>query len=216
MRLLVVEDDEDLIATLARGLRRAGFAVDLANDGADALERARVNRYDVVVLDRELPVVHGDEVCRELHARGVPVVMLTAASGLADRVTGLNLGADDYLGKPFHFDELIARVRTVARRGELTRHTVLCRGGIRLDPNTGDAHRDASLLALTNKERGVLEVLLAAGGAVVSAEELLEQVWDEHADPFTNTVRMTMAKLRRKLGEPSPIVTVIGRGYRIP
>jgi DNA-binding response OmpR family regulator len=216
VRLLVVEDDNDLINTLARGLRRAGFAVDLAVDGAEALDRARVNRYDVVVLDRELPVIHGDDVCRELHERAVPVVMLTASSGIADCVTGLNLGADDYVGKPFHFNELIARVRAVARRGELTRHAVLSRSGVRLDPNTGDVWRDSSPIALTNKERSVLEVLLAADGAIVSAEDLLERVWDEQIDPFTNVVRMTVTKLRRKLGEPTPVVTVVGRGYRIP
>jgi DNA-binding response OmpR family regulator len=216
VRLLVVEDDEYLVATLERGLRRAGFAVDTAGDGAEALHQAAVNRYDLVVLDRGLPGVHGDEVCAALRAASVPVVMLTAAGDVGDRIRGLNLGADDYVTKPFHFDELVARLRAVGRRGHPSRAPVIERGDLRVDTATGEVSRAGTPIALTAKELGVLEALLTADGALVSAESLLETVWDEHADPFTNAVRMTITKLRRKLGAPSPIVTSIGKGYRIP
>ena len=217
MRVLVVEDEELLADAIARGLRREGMAVDVALDGADALEKAGVNRYDVVVLDRDLPRVHGDDVCRELVASGdhPPILMLTASGAVDERVEGLGLGADDYLGKPFAFVEVVARVRALARRTSSPLPPVLTRGGVTLDPARGAVHRDGRALALTRKELGVLGVLLGAGGAIVSAEELLERVWDEHADPFTNTVRVTIANLRRKLGDPPVIETVVGSGYRI-
>jgi len=217
VRVLLVEDEVVLAEAIARGLRREGIAVDLAFDGADALDKAAVNHYEVVVLDRDLPQVHGDEVCRELASQGGagPVLMLTAAGTVDDRVEGLNLGADDYLGKPFAFSELVARVRALGRRSREPTPPVLARYDIVLDPARREASRGGHFLRLTRKELGVLEVLLAAGGAVISAEELLERVWDEHADPFTNTVRVTVANLRRKLGQPPLIETVIGAGYRL-
>lgn len=217
MRVLIIEDEEALAEAIARGLRRQGMAVDLAFDGAEGLQKAQVNDYDVVVLDRNLPKVHGDEVCRRLTGSGssARILMLTAAGGLRDRVAGLDLGADDYLGKPFAFDELVARVRALARRASAPRPPVLRRAGIELDPATRRATRDGRDLGLTNKEFGVLEVLLAADGRVVSSEELLEKVWDENTDPFSNVVRVTMVSLRRKLGEPQPVVTVTGAGYRL-
>jgi DNA-binding response OmpR family regulator len=217
MRVLVVEDEQVLARAVARGLRRQGMAVDLALDGAEALEKATVNHYDVIVLDRDLPEVHGDQVCRTLVAQGGPgrILMLTAAGTVADRVEGLDLGADDYLGKPFAFSELIARLRALGRRSGQPTPPVLARGDLVLDPARREAQRGGHFLPLTRKELGVLEVLLAADGAVVSAEELLERVWDEHADPFTNTVRVTVGNLRRKLGPPPLIETVIGAGYRL-
>lgn len=223
MRVLVVEDEQVLAAAIARGLRREGLAVDEALDGEDALEKLAVNRYDLVVLDRDLPRVHGDEVCRRLvepepaatRSRRPLILMLTAAGAVEDRVEGLNLGADDYLAKPFAFAELVARVRALGRRNGDPRPAVLERKGVRLDPARREATRDGHFLHLTRKELGVLEVLLAANGAVVSAEELLEKVWDEHADPFTNSVRVTLMNLRRKLGRPPLIETVIGAGYRL-
>jgi DNA-binding response OmpR family regulator len=217
VRILVVEDETVLAEAVARGLRREGWAVDVAYDGAEALEKARVTPYDVLVLDRDLPVVHGDAVCRSMLDGGgaARVLMLTAAGTLDDRVEGLNLGADDYLAKPFAFAELVARVRALGRRAREPLPPVLQRADVALDPARHTVTRAGSVLALTAKEFGVLEELLRAGGAIVSAEDLLERVWDEQADPFTNTVRVTVMNLRRKLGEPPLIETVIGVGYRI-
>lgn len=217
MRVLIVEDERDLAAAIARGLRREGYAVDVSYDGGDALERAAVNSYDVVLLDRDLPVVHGDEVCRELTASGsgARVLMLTAAASLEERVDGLDLGADDYLAKPFEFDELKARIRALGRRSAPARPPVLNRAGVELDPARHRVARDAKPIDLSPKEFAVLEVLLAADGAVVSAEELLERAWDDSIDPFTNVVRVTMMTLRKRLGEPPVIETVVGSGYRI-
>jgi DNA-binding response OmpR family regulator len=217
MRVLVVEDEELLADSIARGLRYEGVAVDIALDGDQALEKAAVNSYDVVVLDRDLPVVHGDEVCKVLVAvgRGERILMLTAARSLNDRVDGLDLGADDYLPKPFAFDELIARVRALARRSPLTSPPTMIAGDVAVDTARRVVTRSGRRITLARKELAVLEALLAADGAVVSAEDLLERVWDEQVNPFTNVVRMTVMKLRRKLGEPSLIETVIGEGYRI-
>ena len=202
---------------MARGLRLRGMAVDVALDGRSGYEKAVLNDYDVVVLDRNLPEMHGDEVCRRLTDSDstARILMLTAARGLRDRVAGLDLGADDYLGKPFDFDELVARLRALARRAGPVRPPTLTRRDVELDPATRLVRRGGRRLELTNKEFGVLEVLLAADGGVVSAEELLEKVWDENADPFSNVVRVTMMTLRRKLGEPQPIETVTGAGYRV-
>ncbi len=221
MRVLVVEDEAVMADAIARGLRREGMAIDLAADGDVALERVGVNRYDVVVLDRDLPGTHGDEVCRQLAGAGNTaglsprILMLTASGGIDDRVDGLTLGADDYLPKPFAFAELVARIRALGRRTSPALPPVIERGGVAADPARRVASRDGHFLRLTNKELAVLEVLLAADGAVVSAEELLERAWDEHADPFTNAVRVTMVKLRRKLGNPPLVETVAGAGYRI-
>jgi DNA-binding response OmpR family regulator len=192
-------------------------AVDVANDGEGALFRARVNPYDVVVLDRDLPLVHGDDVCRTLATEqpDTKVLMLTAARGLDDLVEGLALGADDYLPKPFRFPELVARIGALARRSNPAQAPVLRAGDVELDPARREARRAARDLGLSPKEFGVLEVLMAAEGAVVSPEELLQRVWDENADPFTNSVRMTVMTLRRKLGEPAVIHTVQGAGYRV-
>ncbi|MFD9943958.1 response regulator transcription factor [Nonomuraea sp. NPDC059023] len=217
MRVLMVEDHEELALTVAAGLRREGMAVDVVFDGHAALERAAANAYDVVVLDRDLPGVHGDEVCRTLADGGSParVLMLTAAGTISDRVTGLGIGADDYLPKPFAFAELVARVRALARRAWPALPPVLVRGGLRLDPSTRVATRDGRRLTLSPKEFAVLELLLAAQGAVVSAEQLLERGWDEFADPFTQTVKVTISRLRRKLGDPPLIETIPQAGYRI-
>jgi DNA-binding response OmpR family regulator len=217
VRVLVVEDERVLAEAVAAGLRNELMAVDVAYDGAAALERLDVNDYDVVVLDRDLPVVHGDEVCRQLAGSGaaVRILMLTAAGDLADRVEGLSLGADDYLPKPFAFAELVARVRALGRRSRLPAPPVLERAGIRLDPSRREAFIDGRPLPLRAKEFLVLEELLRADGAVVSAEQLLEKAWDENIDPFTHVVRVTVMTLRRKLGDPSPIETVAGAGYRI-
>jgi DNA-binding response OmpR family regulator len=218
MRILVVEDEPLLADAVAEWLRGDAHAVDVVHDGAAALERVGVNDYDVVVLDRDLPVLHGDEVCRVLAEgdSGVRVLMLTAAGALDDRVDGLVLGADDYLTKPFAFRELSARVVALGRRARNAAAPVLEHGGIRLDLNRREVYRSGRYVPLSRKEFAVLtELLLAAGGAV-SAERLLEKAWDEHADPFTNAVRITILKLRRKLGEPAVVVTEPGVGYRIP
>jgi DNA-binding response OmpR family regulator len=223
VRVLVVEDEDVLADAIARGLRREGMAVDVAGDGSVALEKAATNGYDVVVLDRDLPVVHGDDVCRKLIASSpapgaaeVPrILMLTASGDLDDRVEGLTLGADDYLGKPFAFTELVARIRALARRGGLAVKPVLEVGDVVLDPARQFVTRGGRPLPVTRKELALLEVLIRAGGAVVTPEQLLERVWDEHADPFTNTVRVTVMNLRRKLGDPPVIETVVGSGYRL-
>ena len=217
MRVLIAEDEPALAALLAKGLRRRAMAVDVAHDGAEALERLAIDDYDVLVLDRDLPEVHGDEVCRRLAAgrARVRILMLTAAAAPAERVAGLNLGADDYLSKPFDYDELVARILALGRRARAPLPPVLERAGIRLDVGRRQAYRDGTYLPLTLKEFGVLETLLAADGAIVSTERLLEAVWDVNADPFTNTVRVTLSKLRAKLGQPDVIETVIGAGYRI-
>jgi DNA-binding response OmpR family regulator len=217
MRVLVVEDHAELAESVARVLRRDGIAADLAADGEEALRRAAVVDYDVVVLDRDLPRLHGDEVCRALVAResGTKVLMLTASGTIAERVEGLSLGADDYLPKPFAYAELLARIRALSRRAQPTLPPILEHGDLRLDPGRRVATRAGERLALSPKELAVLEHLLVAGGRVVSAEELLERVWDEEADPFTTTVKSTINRLRAKLGEPDVIVTVPQGGYRI-
>jgi DNA-binding response OmpR family regulator len=217
MRILVAEDERRLAGAIARGLRREGMAVDVTHDGESALVKARVIPYDVVVLDRDLPELHGDEVCRRLSGdeRETKVLMLTAADSLDDVVDGLTLGADDYLPKPFEWKELVARIRALARRAGRARPAILANGDLVLDPARRIVTRAGQELELTPKEFGVLEALMSADGAAVSAEELLERVWDEHADPFTNTVRMTIMTLRRKLGDPPVLQTVMGAGYRI-
>jgi DNA-binding response OmpR family regulator len=217
VRVLVVEDERVLADTIATGLRREAMAVDVAYDGAAALERTSVNDYDVVVLDRDLPRVHGDEVCRRLVADGAAarVLMLTAAGELDDKVEGLSIGADDYLAKPFAFAELIARIRALGRRSVPPLPPVLERSGVRLDPARRVVTRGGAPVDLTPKEFAVLEVLMRGQGIVVSAEHLLEKAWDENIDPFTNVVRVTMMTLRKKLGEPQVIETVPGAGYRL-
>ncbi len=217
MRVLVVEDERDLAAAIARGLRDDGIAVDEARDGEEALEKADLAPYDVILLDRDLPRRHGDEVCRELRQQEHParILMLTAAASVADRIDGLDLGADDYLGKPFDFDELKARIRALARRPSAAQQAILEAAGIRLDPARHRVERDGAEVELAPKEFAVLEVLLRAEGGVVSAEQLLDRAWDEHADPFTNAVRVTIMTLRKRLGEPPVIETVVGAGYRI-
>ena len=217
MRVLVVEDHAKLALTLATGLRRAGMAVDVAFDGHDALERLAVTVYDVVVLDRDIPGVHGDDVCRALVAEGSSsrVLMLTAAGSVEDRVDGLDIGADDYLPKPCDFTELVARVRALARRPGASVPPTLTYGGLQLDPSRRTAARDGRRLPLNPKEFAVLELLLTAPGVVLSAEEILERVWDETADPFSQAVRTTVSRLRAKLGDPPLIETVAKAGYRI-
>jgi DNA-binding response OmpR family regulator len=217
VRILVVEDEPLMADAIAEGLRRESLAVDVVYDGDAALERLGVNDYDVVVLDRDLPLVSGDEVCRALVTSGAltRVLMLTASAGVRDRVVGLDLGADDYLGKPFDFAELVARVRALGRRARPPAPPVLQRAGLRLDPNRREVYRDGRYVNMTRKEFAVLDELLRADGAVVSAEHLLEKAWDEHADPFTNVVRVTVMTLRRKLGDPPVIETVPGVGYQI-
>ena len=217
MRVLLVEDDESLADVLRRGLSEAGLAVDHAVDGREALDKAYLAPYDVVVLDRDLPRVHGDDVCRQLVATGsaARILMLTASGAVDDRVDGLSLGADDYLAKPFAMTEVVARVRALGRRAGQATPPVLAHRDLILDSARRTATRAGADLRLTRKEFGVLEVLLAAGGVVVSAEQLLERVWDEHADPFTNAIRITMVTLRRKLGDPPVIETVTGVGYRV-
>ncbi|GLY89048.1 transcriptional regulatory protein CutR [Actinoallomurus iriomotensis] len=215
--MLVVEDFEILARSIGTGLRREGMAVDVVLDGNGALERLAITRYDVVILDRDLPGVHGDEVCRSIVAErsGSRVLMLTAASTVKDRVDGLGLGADDYLPKPFDFSELVARVRALGRRSTPAVPPTLSAADLTLDPNRRVAFRAGRRLGLSPKEFAVLECLLASGGRVVSAEELLERVWDEEADPFTTAVKTTIRRLRAKLGDPPVIHTVREGGYRI-
>ncbi len=217
MRVLIVEDQVTLADDIADGLRDQGMAADVAYDGASGLEKALLNRYDVVVVDRDLPKVHGDAVCAALVGASsqARILMLTAAGTVGDRVEGLNLGADDYLVKPFAFAELVARLRALARRSPATPPVVVS-GDLVFDRARRRVSRGGRPVSLTRKEMGILEVLLAADGSVVSAEELLERVWDENADPFTHTVTVTLARLRRKLGEPDLIETVVGSGYRLP
>jgi DNA-binding response OmpR family regulator len=218
VRILIVEDEQPLADAVARGLRREGMAVDVAYDGDSGHEKAAVTRYDVVVLDRDLPGMSGDRLCSEIARSGAVtrVLMLTASGTISDRVDGLSLGADDYLSKPFAFAELVARLRALSRRATPAVPPVLNAGDVVLDPSRRTVSRSGAQVDLTRKEFGVLEVLLGAGGAVVSSEELLERVWDENADPFTTTVRVTVMTLRKKLGEPGIIETVVGSGYRVP
>jgi DNA-binding response OmpR family regulator len=218
VRILVAEDEELLADAIAEGLRRETLAVDVVYDGDAALEKLGVNDYDVLVLDRDLPLVHGDEVCRAVVASGgdTRVLMLTAAAEVPDRVAGLALGADDYLPKPFAFVELVARVRALGRRARPAVPPRLERAGIALDPARREVFRDGRFVPLSRKEFAVLEELLRAEGAVVSTEQLLERAWDENIDPFTNVVRVTVMTLRRKLGSPPVVATVSGVGYQIP
>ena len=218
MRVLVVEDEAPLAEAIARGLRREGMAVDVALDGDAGHEKTTVTRYDVVVLDRDLPGMSGDELCAQIVAAGTTtrVLMLTASGTVADKVDGLSRGADDYLAKPFDFPELVARLRALGRRATPAAPPTLVAGDVALDPARRTVRRDDRPVELTRKEFGVLEVLMSARGGVVSSEELLERVGDENADPFTTTVRVTVMTLRKKLGEPAVIETVVGAGYRVP
>ena len=217
MRVLVVEDETQLAEAVARGLRREGMAVDIAIDGDEGYDKASHTRYDVVVLDRDLPGISGDEICRRLTQQNLltRVMMLTASVGVQDTVAGLALGADDYLPKPFAFAELVARVRALGRRTTPAAPPVLRAGDLELDPARHTVTRNGRPIHLTRKEFGILETLLTAAGAVVSADQLLNQVWDENADPFTTAVRVAIMTLRRKLGDPAIIHTVVGTGYRI-
>jgi DNA-binding response OmpR family regulator len=217
MRVLVVEDERNLADAIVRGLRRHGMAVDVAYDGSAGHEMAFVTRYDVVVLDRDLPGMHGDQLCAELVSSGAltRVLMLTASGSVADRVEGLRLGADDYLPKPFAFDELVARVQALGRRATPVTPPILRVSDLELDPAKRTVIRAGKLIELTNKEFGVLEELMRAKGAVVSTEELLDRVWDANTDPFTTIVRVTMRTLRMKIGQPVLIETLVGAGYRI-
>ena len=217
MRVLVVEDAPRLANWIAEGLRDQGIAVDVAYDGNEGAGKLHLNPYEVVVLDRDLPEIHGDALCQMITKSSEPamILMLTAAAAPDERVTGLALGADDYLAKPFHFPELVLRVRALARRRSTAHGRTLRAAGIELDPTTGDVTRDRRTITLTAKESAVLEALLRASPSGLSAEKLLEQAWDENADPFTNTVRVTIGRLRRKLGEPQVIQTAPGIGYRI-
>ncbi|MGV9774435.1 response regulator transcription factor [Streptosporangium sp. NPDC003464] len=217
MRVLIVEDERVLADIVATGLRRETMAVDVVHDGDAALERAAVNDYDVIVLDRDLPVLHGDEVCRRLVSARIParIIMLTAAGDLGSKVEGLSIGADDYLPKPFDFPELVARLRALARRTPQMVPPVLSRSGITLDPGRHEVFRDGRYVALSPKEFAVLEILMRAEGTVVSAEDLLEKAWDENINYFTNSVRVTVMTLRRKLGDPPVVETVTGLGYRL-
>jgi DNA-binding response OmpR family regulator len=217
VRVLVVEDSLSLAEVLVEGLRDQGMAVDAAHDGLEAAAKLDLTGYDVVVLDRDLPGIHGDMLCQMITERDdrAMVLMLTAAGAPGDRVSGLGLGADDYLAKPFHFPELVLRIHALARRQPAVRGRVLRSAGVELDPVRRTVTRDGRQLDLSVKEFGVLEALLRASPAYLRAEDLLEQVWDEYADPFTNTVAVTLGRLRRKLGEPQIIVTTPGVGYRI-
>jgi DNA-binding response OmpR family regulator len=217
VRVLVVEDEQLLADAVAEGLRRETFAVDVAYDGEGALDRLNVNEYDVLVLDRDLPVITGDDVCRQV-AGSLPhtkILMLTASTTVTDRVDGLSMGADDYLGKPFAFAELVARVRALGRRARPAAPPVLTRGDLRLDPNRREVYRDGRYVGLSRKEFALLEELMRAEGGAVTTEQLLERVWDEHIDPFSNVVRVTVMTLRRKLGTPPVVETVPGVGYQV-
>jgi DNA-binding response OmpR family regulator len=218
VRVLLIEDDAELADAIGVGLRREQLAVDIALDGVSGLERALFTSYDVIVLDRDLPGRHGDAVCAELMRAGClsRVLMLTAAATIEDRVDGLSLGADDYLAKPFAFAELVARIRALVRRAQPALPPVLSSGDVCVDPARRSVRRGDQVLDLGPKEFGVLELLLSSQGRVVSAEELLERVWDEMADPFSSAVKVTMSRLRRKLGEPPVIETVAQAGYRVP
>lgn len=218
MRILIAEDEPLLADAIAEWLRNAAHAVDVVSDGGSALERVSVNDYDLVILDRDLPVVHGDDVCRQIVASEATarVLMLTAAGSVDDRVAGLAMGADDYLPKPFVFIELGARVEALGRRSRPAIPPVLERAGLRVDTHRRQIVRDGRYVPLSKKEFAVLMELLRADGAFVSAEQLLEKVWDENIDPFTGVVRITILKLRRKLGDPPIIETENGVGYRIP
>lgn len=217
MRVLVVEDIPRHANRIAEGLRDQGFAVDVAYDGREAMTKVDLHPYDVVLLDRDLPEIHGDQLCRLITRTEDPpmILMLTAAGAPGDRVHGLALGADDYLPKPFHFPELVLRIRALARRKPNAQSRVLGVAGIELDPMSGTVTRNGRPVRLTAKERAVLEALLKASPGALSAERLLEQAWDENVDPFTNTVKVTVARLRRKLGQPNVIHTTPGVGYRI-
>jgi DNA-binding response OmpR family regulator len=217
LRILVVEDEQILADAIAEGLRQRSMAVDTCGDGESALELAALHPYDVIVLDRDLPAVHGDDVCKAVVASGAEcrIIMLTAAGDVADRVQGLGVGADDYLAKPFAFAELVARVQALGRRARTALPPVLRRAGIELDVPRHQVSRDGRFIPLSRKEFAVLEILLRAEGAVVSAEELLEKAWDSNVDPFTNAVRVAVMTLRRKLGPPPVIHTVAGVGYRL-
>ncbi|MEU0843058.1 response regulator transcription factor [Streptomyces sp. NPDC005962] len=218
MRVLIAEDERMLADAVAEGLREEAFAVDVVHDGDSALERLTVNDYDVLLLDRDLPVVHGDEVCRAVVESGgrTRILMVTAASDVPSRIEGLAIGADDYLTKPFAFEELVARVHALARRAQPAGPPTYERAGLRVETARREVYRDGHYVSLARKEFAVLLELLRADGAVVSAEELLERAWDEHIDPFTNVVRVTVMKLRKKLGPPPVIQTVPGSGYQIP
>ncbi|MFI7079605.1 response regulator transcription factor [Micromonospora sp. NPDC049903] len=216
MRVLIVEDDPYMADAVRTGLRREAMAVDLASTGEEALELIAGNGYDLVVLDRDLPSIHGDDVCRVIaadHPR-IRILMLTAARTLDERVTGFEIGADDYLSKPFEFPELVVRIRALERRTEPARPPVLEAHGVRLDPFRREVYRSGRLVRLSPKEFAVLHILMAAQGGVLSAETLLEKAWDANADPFTNTIRVTISNLRKRLGRPWIIQTVPGAGYR--
>ncbi|WP_036968817.1 response regulator transcription factor [Promicromonospora kroppenstedtii] len=216
MRVLIVEDEPYLADAIRVGLRRETIAADVAHDGGAALAAVEQHTYDVVVLDRDLPGIHGDEVCRQLaeHHPGVRVLMLTAARTIGDRVSGFELGADDYLLKPFEFPELVVRLRALERRSQPARPPVVEGHGVRLDVFRREVYRDGRLVRLSPKEFAVLQMLMNADGGVLSAETLLERAWDANADPFTNTIRVTVSNLRRRLGEPRVVQTVPGAGYR--
>nr|WP_300339732.1 response regulator transcription factor [Actinomyces sp.] len=215
MRILLAEDEAHLAKAIATGLRGQAMAVDVVSDGAQVLEQVEINDYDVVVLDRDLPIVHGDTVCAALSRTHpeVRILMLTAARSLEDRVAGFRLGADDYLTKPFEFPELVVRLRALGRRTPLAQGPVLESHGVRLDPFKREVLRDGRNVRLSPKEFAVLQLLMEADGGVLSAETLLEKAWDENIDPFTNTVRVTISKLRKRLGEPPVIHTIAGVGY---
>ncbi len=217
MRVLIIEDEQRLAETVARGLRRHGMATDVAFDGRTGLDKAMVNSYDVIVLDRDLPEIHGDDVCRRLDAAGhtARVLMLTAAAAIDDLVEGFGIGADDYLAKPFDFAELVVRVHALARRGASVVPAMLRHDDLELDPIRSRITRAGREIELTAREFAVLNLLMLEPGRVVSAEELLEKAWDEHADPFTSAVRVIMSRLRSKLGDPPLITTVVGKGYRL-
>ena len=217
MRVLVVEDEQEFADMITEGLRDQGMAVDIAYDGLDGARKLTLNPYDVVLLDRDLPGLHGDTLCRMITDSQDPamILILTAAGSPTERVTGLALGADDYLPKPFHFPELVLRIRALARRKPAAHDRTLRASGVELDPLARTATRDGRRLDLSAKELAVLEALLTASPGALSAERLLEQAWDENTDPFTNTVRVTIARLRRKLGEPNIIQNTPGIGYRI-